>query len=469
MGQLLWRAVNAFLHCFYNVFRYFSAMSQPYGEFDSDADAADPAQFWSRKAAQVRWLVNSAWWLEAFLPAAFGAAVALSVVVLMGRRAGWSQGVFVSAAALAAMAALGASYLRARRHFISLTQARAQIDGALSMHTRLTAAAEGVGNWPDPALWRGGNWRWNFRRLALAPATSTALVAAAFLIPMARTAPALPPPTAKPPALAQVEELLQKLEDTPSLDPTSLDPVRQQEEQLARQQAGDWYSQSSLEAADHLVEQLQAGVRAMDENATKIQSVLSAAAEAELSDSQAGALSQTLSSALSALQGNIPGLNKNLAAALQQIDPSKLRTLSPEQVEDLKKQLGECKGACQKCQGQGPDKDVEEASRDEDGQGQASGKKGGGPRPLRLNHKAADVDEQTQKPLTEQDFSHAALGEQIGQSSGQHDVDRQTDHRAADGGSAAAQGAGPGAVWIQQNLTPQERRQVQEFFDAAKK
>ena len=66
--------------------------------------------------------------------------------------------------------------------------------------------------------------------------------------------------------------------------------------------------------------------------------------------------------------------------------------------------------------------------------------------------------------MENKDLSHAALGDRVGISSGQHDVDRKADPSSKDGGAVGKDGAGAGAVWLDQNLRPDERKQLQQFF-----
>src|SRR5436309_11042405 len=110
----------------------------------------DPGvSFWERRVWRAQVLLNSAWWIEALLPATFIASISFTVFVLAGRREQISPIALQIAGAIALLAALLSSFLRARRHFLSRSQVRAQLDQALSLHSRLSAAADGVGRWPE--------------------------------------------------------------------------------------------------------------------------------------------------------------------------------------------------------------------------------------------------------------------------------------------------------------------------------
>ncbi|HEY2344156.1 MAG TPA: hypothetical protein VGH90_14025, partial [Chthoniobacteraceae bacterium] len=311
------------------------------------APAEEPAAFWARKTRQQRWLVNSAWWIESFLPLAFLATLAFTALTLAGRRAGWPPKVYALVGFLLAVATLAASYWQARRRFVSGAQARVQLEYALSLDARLTSAADGIGAWPATAAWKASPWRWNAPRLALLPTVCVALLGAAFLVRIPAHSKKIPLPTVLPPSLARVEDWLEKLSKSSQIEPKSLENIRAEAEQLGHQNQQDWYSHASLETADHLENQLESGLRSLEQNTTKIADALSAAANPNLSDAQAKALGGQLGAALNALEGNVPALNHELASKLSQIDPSKLRELDPSQLQELKRRLGESKGECQ--------------------------------------------------------------------------------------------------------------------------
>ena len=239
------------------------------------------------------------------------------------------------------------------------------------------------GRWPEAIPGRA--WKWNWRRLAIIPLVCAALIAAAFLVQIEPRHKPLPLPTAKPPALAQVEEWLNKLAQSPAIDPASLEQPRQEAEQLAKQQAQDWYSHAGLEAADHLKTQVEAGMRTMEKNASKIDGALGVAMRAELSDSEANALGTELAGALSALEGNVPSLDRSMASKLGQIDPSKLRSLTRDQIKELQKRLRESKGVCKECLGEGDSESDEESSSGTSDDGNAGVTRGPGAAPMNFN------------------------------------------------------------------------------------
>jgi hypothetical protein len=418
------------------------------------------APFWTRRVRWTQVRINAAWWLQSLLPALFVATLALVILVLAGRRAGWPGRVLESGALAAIGIALAASYFLARRHFVSLAEARAHVESVLALRSRLSAAAAGICTWPPRGEWRAGVVRWNWPRLVGPPALCAGLLGAAFWIPISRPEPVAPLPIAMPPALATATEWLDALEKSEAIDPASLEQPREQAEQLGDQDPAEWYSHASLEAADHLRAKLQAGMRALDQNAAAIDSALSAASASALSDAQAAALADQIGGALDAMTGNIPGLDRALAEKLREIDPAKLRQISPEQLRSMRDRLQKARGECRECLGEGKPR---EGEGEEGRTGNGGVQRGPGTAPITLSREPTDLKTDRTDTLESEDFSRAAMGDRAGVSAGAHEVDRAAGHRAASGG-AAAQGAGANAVWLQQNVSPEERRRLREFF-----
>jgi hypothetical protein len=353
------------------------------------------------------------------------------------------------------LVAIVVAYVRARRHFISETDARAKIESGLRLHTRLSAAVAGVGSWPEVERWRPSLWRWHWRKLAVLPLCSAALLVAALLLPIVPNAgERAKPPVAKPPALEKVESMLEKLAATPAIEPASLEPVQQEAQQLAKQDPADWYSHASLEAADHLKSKLESGMKSLGDNAAKLEKLLGQ------NPAEAGAAwNEKLQGALGALQGNVPGLKSDLAKALADLDPSKMMALSPEQLEQLKEAL---RGA-EKVAGQGDSDAQGEDTEEGENAADPGVSRGPGTAPVKLASTPTDLATKQTEPVPNEDLRQAALGDAVGLSAGQHEVDKSKQYRAANGGAAGA-GEGAGAVWQQQHVTPEERKRLQQFF-----
>ncbi len=411
----------------------------------------------------MRRLLNAGRLVETALPAIFLSSIGLAAAVLVARRSGADGRLLWGLGALALGLVFALSFRKEKPCFLSLAEARTRLEAELHLHTRLSAAAAGVGRWPAPEQWRAGLWRWNWRRLLVLPLGSVVLLAGAVLWPIFPAAPVKPLPLARPPALEKVESWLEALAQTEALEPESLAALRQEAQQLARQDPAEWYSHASLEAADHLKEKLQAGLRTLGDNTARLEKLLGQS-PAEADSTWSG----QLQSALAALEGNVPGLDRALAMKLAGLDASKFKSLTPEQVEALRRQLAEAKAAG-RAGGNNPsthqdgDGETGEESEGGDGLGQGGTNHGPGTGPLKLGETPVALGTKETEGLQNGDLSRAALGDALGMSAGQHATDHEQTGRAASGGEAAA-GEAAGAVWQQPNLVPEERKRLQQFF-----
>lgn len=414
--------------------------------------------FWRWKVRRVQWRMNVGWWLESMLPLVFLGCVLMTALVLAGRRAGWSTQTLLIVGAAVACGVVAASLVRASRRFISFAAAQAKLEDMLVLHNRLSAAAAGVGAWPPREAWRSGNWPWNWRRLGVLPTAGVCLLLAAVLIPISAQRSIALAPTAKPPALETVEEWLAELEKNEAVQPESLEPAQQQAQELARQDPKEWYSHASLEAADHLRAKLQTGLQSMAQNAGKLDTMLGEE-PGQMSEAEATMWNQQMQSALASLEGNLPSLSRDLASQLRQMDASKLGKLSPEQLEALRKRLQEAQGTCKACLGTLPCE-----GEGKEGPGRGGVQRGPGTAPLTFEPDATDLQTKKTEALESTDYRDAALGDRLGMSDAQPEVDPSVEVKTGPGGSIGSAGAGADAVWLQQNVSPEERRRLRTFF-----
>ena len=184
-------------------------------------------------------------------------------------------------------------------------------------------------------------------------------------------------------------------------------------------------------AANHLQAQLQDGVRTLDQNAAALQSMLGNAEE--MSDAAAQRWNEGLGAALGALSGNAPTLSRGLAKQLRELDLSKLRSLTPEQLQKLQQQLKKAREAMQGQKGMGEGQGPGEGEGDDE-TGSGGVNRGPGHPPLMLNPEETNLNTQNTETLENEDFSRSGLGDLAGLSDGQHEVDKAAAHRAAQGG-----------------------------------
>jgi len=419
-------------------------------------------QFWRRRAHLTAVRHNCGWWLGSFLPAAIGLSIAFSGVLLFLRKNGglpagvwlWYAG-FLLAAAIVAL-------LRARGRFFTTTDGLVRLDVSLGLHNRLTAAAAGVGEYPAPRPTNDGfSWRWE--KIAAPVAASALLVFGAAVVPISVRAGALAP-TDHPVAWTQLESWIEKLEQKDVVQPEPIEELREKLKELQSQPARNWYSHSSLEAGDSLREQAAQSLQALQRDLQAAAAALTAIEHTgdQTSDAAMKNAQSLLAKALQGLElGNLP-LNKELLAQLKELDLSKLKQLSPEQLARLKERLKEGKGACAECIGLG--------DSDEDANAlvavlarQGGIQRGPGTLPLGLNEKPTELNTSTTEAVSNDDLSRALPGDVLGVGAGEHKVDKAIGGGTLAGGEIRSAGEGGEAVW-RNDMTPREREILQRFF-----
>ncbi len=422
----------------------------------------DTHRYWNRQGRRVARHYNFGWWLSAFLRLSAGVCVVFACALLVLRQAAagtdalWMA--FGGALVLAAIAAYG----WARRKFFTARDGLVRLDVHLGLHSRLAAAAAGVGEFP-PVRAIDAGWAWRWSRL-LAPIAACGLfVAAAAWIPVGREEP--PRATMEPPsAWTQVASWVEQLAESGIVEPQAIEELRAKLESLRDRPEAEWYAQSSLEAGDSLREQTAAAIRALQRDLENSAVALEAARQADgrMSPAELKAARQSMDQALQGLElGRLP-LDAKTLADLKKIDLSQIKSLTPEQLAKMQQRLKEGAQACRSTT----------AGMAGDGlmlaflAGESSGagvQRGPGSKPLDLNPRATELKTSATAALPGADMERALPGEVVGLASGEHEVDREDFRGPVAAGSASATGEGGEAVW-RDSLTPAEREMLKRFF-----
>ncbi len=420
-------------------------------------------RFWRRQARRTAIRHNLGWWLGAFLPAAIAVSVVFAGVLLFLRKSGtvpsdvwlWYAGSLGGAA--------GFALLRARRRFFSVADGMVRLDVHLGLHNRLTAAAAGVGVFPPPTSARDGlAWRWE--KIAAPVAASALLVCSAAVVPVSLRAGGLTP-TDQPVAWTQLESWIEKLEEKNAVQPPSIDALREKLQELQNQPAREWYSHSSLEAGDSLRQQTAQSLQALQRDLQSAAAALAAIEQMgdQTSDAALKNAQSALAKALQGLElGTLP-LNKELLAQLKDLDLSKLKQLSPEQLAALKERLKESKGACAECIGLGESNDEANALVAVLAPHGGGIQRGPGTLPLGLNEKPTELNTSGRESISNDDLSRALPGDVLGVGQGEHKIDKTLVTGPSAGGELHSAGEGGEAVW-RNDVTPREREILKRFF-----
>ena len=421
--------------------------------------------FWRRQASQTALRYNLGCVLGNFLPIGLGVSAVFACALLILREHGAVGAGVWTTYALGLFACLLFTWWRARRGFFTLPDALARLDWHLGLHNRLSAAAAGVGEFPAARpVADGYAFRW--QRIVPPVAAAVALVGTAACLPLSKRPPVFVP-AVPPAAWTQAARWIDSLQKSGLLQEPALVEARARLEGLQRQPARDWYSQSSLEAGDSLRDQTAQSIDALQRDLRSTLGDLNAMQRFtdQTAASEIKGTSENLANALKGLElGNLP-LNQELLDQLKQADLADLKTLTPEQVDELKRRLKDGAQVCQACLhpgdpiGDPKDPVLLAGQAMHDGQIEP----GGTTQPLTLREKPTDLGSSATEAVSNPDLSHALPGETLGVGKGEHTVDPTKYAGPAAGGAIASPGTGGETVW-RDDLTPGEREVLKSFF-----
>lgn len=446
---------------------------------------------WIGLATKTANLINVAWWLERLSAPLVILSTAGACVLLMLRRESpstplWQYGTGVFTAL--ALLALGA-WLVARRRFESPEQSLVRIEATMKLRNSLSAAKAGITAWPNPMQSVESGVRWNWPRLLVPTLGAILLLAAGLFIPVSALPLAKKETPEEPQAWKKIESDLDKLANDAVVDETYIEDMKKKLDELRAQKEEDWFSHSSLEASDSLKKEHQAELKRMErelERADKAMGNLQKNANGGEGDP--AKMANEFEQALQGLQNGAMKPNPELLKQLKSLDPKNLGQLSPEQMQQLKDNLGKASEAMKGMQGQGDgqgDWEDQLQAGDGDGQGKGNGgssgegeegegqdgegtgkggvSRGPGHTPGALGKESNKTQTGDLTGLDAKDLSRATPGDLLQLQDGEHEVDKSPS-KSSNGGGTQATGQGGDRVW-KESLDPDEQRAMKKFFN----
>jgi hypothetical protein len=409
------------------------------------------------KAHRLALRCNLASWLDYFLPLAGIVTVAAAIALLVLRILRLPLAMLWIALAAGLMVAAGLAWHFSRPHHFTSGDALTRLDAIGRLHNRLTAARAGVGEWATPHK-IGDGLRWNWSRLfgAIGPAIIILIGTAWVDVPNRNHRER---PTEPPVAWEQIESWLQTLGESQLVQAEALEKLRAQMDGLRQQPMEKWYNQASLEASDTLREQTEQALKNMLSDMQTTEEAMTAVAKLDetSTSTELKALNESLQKSLRGLEmGNLP-LNKELLNDLKKIDATKLKQISAEQLAEMRAKLKAGVRTAEKCVGPSV-----RAGKTVDSS-QSGGKGGGGSTaPLTLKSEPTNLHTKQTETVTNDDVSHASLGDLVDVNGGKHDV-KKNGPTSVEGGSIQSNGRGGEAVW-RDALTPEDLEVLRRFF-----
>jgi hypothetical protein len=412
-------------------------------------------RFWRRQARRLARRANFGSWFARWAPATAVAVGVAAPILLVSRRAGAAAVVAGALVGAIAIVALVAGVLT-RRARLAERDGLVWLEARLGLHNRLSAAAEGVGDWPAPDRYVPV-FAWRGLRGATPIAFGAALLAAAALVPLTTPVAEATLPVEAPVSWRQTDEWIRSLKEAQVAQPESLQAFEERLDRLRAEPARDWYGENHLEAADSLRDQLRSEVRSL---AADLDSAADALEGGEAAGAPDGAERRRLDAAARGLSSRSLRLRSDLLQKLR--EAAKARSgLPPLEGRSLARALRENAGFCRlslrECR-EGDANCLRVAARKP---GRGGVDRGPGSAPLTLDAEASKQEPSRMEGVSNTDMRQASLGDVVETTVGQHRVSTSAPGLTA-GGRASA-GAGGDAV-SKGTLTPEERRILARYF-----
>jgi hypothetical protein len=405
----------------------------------------------------VRRRVNVAWVLEALRRPVFVWGGVSALVVVAMRRGGVGLAPCATVFGLGFLVALGVGIWRARSFWMRGDMAFARLDAVFGWNSRLSAARQGVGPWPErPEKSVGLGVRWCWKRVMAPWGLALGLGILAFQVPQT-TAQIRHEPIERPPMIQQVESLLAELEQNAVVAPENLESFKDQLDQLKNKPSGEWYSHHALEAAAQLQAAVESGARSAGEQLARLEEALAAPGGGDPSPQQMEQIQQQLRAALEGPAAAPAGIDPQLAKKLR--ESASQSGLDPKEWKDLKDRLSKareaakCEGGAMKCDAQSRGKLAKGFGTDDDGASAA----------LTYSAIPTDLGGALEEALPQGDLSRAVPGDAVNE--------KRLAPKAEEASSVGAPGAssvnqsGAPAVWMRRPLAPAEQRRLRVFFE----
>ena len=364
-------------------------------------------------------------------------------------------------------------YLMSRKEFYALSDVVLLYDKKYGFNCRLLQAFRNEQEWPAlPDRFHESfclKWQKNLAFVLM----TVIIIAFAQWIPISAKEAGIP--INQPTSWGDSNRLINQLEEDQSLDQQQIEKFREKLKELQEKEAEEWYKHTTLEASGNLLNSLSQTsqehqqnllaitamldkMEALKEYLTKIKKeeiFVSKNFESEL-ERILKQLEQDWDDEMKELMQQYLKINKEFMNVLKGIQPSAYVQNNHHSVdkETLKKWLEEMK-KWKQCNGSGsePREGVPGA-----GLGVLGGGLGGEP----LGDEASEEFKGGIQTVHNQDMQNMDLGELLGTSIGEHDIEKEKFKGKGKGGDAVHKGHGGDTVW-RDNLLPEEQEILRSF------
>ncbi len=426
------------------------------------------------KVRRVQWLVNTVTAAEGVSVPCFVAGTVLGLCWYMVRRLELGSVWMWSTVGVVAVLLIGWGLWHMRGRWFSRRDTEALLDEQLGLNAALCAreqwgaAAVTAQTLPDGQVIKLRSAPW-----AAWMVGGVVLAICGGLLPLPEKAVAKVIPDL-PPSLVQVEKALDMMEESGQIEEKSLEPFRDQLQDLKKKSYNEMFSHAGLETADALKGKAAAAVAGLSNEMFKADAALSMFENVNGASDMEG--TQALKDALKGMQNQEiqPGgmVGRQLQELAQNAD---LSNLTPEQIQQLRQQLAQAaqqlRDMAAQCgmgqimmpkDGDQPGQGDGEEGEEGEGPGQGGISRGKGDAPLAFRPEAYEKLEALPNRVENNDLRRAALGDVTGVEASAPSPEHETSG-PEHGGSGAHPSKGGDAVWSEE-LTPREQEALKGIF-----
>ena len=438
---------------------------------------------WQKLAGKVSRKINLAWWLDRLSAPLLVTALAGSCVILIAQRElsefPWVHAITIGLTLFLAIGLL--SWWRARKNFESPDHALVRIEASMQMHNKLSAADRGLTAWPNiPEVIQDGT-RWRWPRLLSPPLAALILLGASILLPVSSRSDAANLPLDEPQGWKDLETDIESLTEEETVQEDYLEELEERIDRLREQNQEEWYSHSSIEATDALLEMHKGELDQMERNLRTAEQALENLQEnmGEMSNLTKERMLDAFSEAMQGLEQGKMKPNSELLEKLRELDLQNLGQLDPQQLEQLRESIKQSAKKCAQCQGaggqgesqgQGSDQDWLDDLLNEGTPNETPGRQAGrggvnrgpGTAPGVLGTASPDLNAGDLEGLKSEDLSNSLPGDLLELKDSEHDVDTAKVGLRS-GGTIDDDSKGGSRVW-KESLLPSEKRALKNFF-----
>lgn len=435
-----------------------------------DVSQADLEGLWRKAAKRLRLRLNFAWWYQELIWPLLAAAIISGGLAMASRRFRWGleegQALWNILIALVAASALFA-WRRARRKWLTEGEALVRLEADLELNNALSTAEAGRGSWPPFDQEQVLSWR--PQRLLLPVASAVAFVLIGFAIPI------LPIQMLgaqnKPYIWTRLQEDLIQMVAEEMIQEDYADQMKGRLEELAKQNPEDWFSASSLEATDSLIQAHERELNRLQRDLMKVDEMVRKAGSGGISDERRDQLRRQFDEAMEGLRNGQMKPNEDLLKKLAEAGKKGIGSLSGQEKEALQERLRKLTQGLLEQQGEGKGYGDEPGSGERPGEGkgrmpgQGEPKRGPGDGGDLFGKESPNLKTDRFESLEEKKKTEPDSGDLLNLNEVEHDKNPENKGPTTSG-NAKSKGLGGDRVW-KDRLDPDEQRSLKSFFESS--